>query len=190
MVSKDSSINIGNRNNFGGDTAIGENARIEKHIHDNSINYTGDRLDLTSIENFSKNITNNYDEKKVSLWAGILAGIGLIGDTISINSVLPSGTKIINFIPKFNLTFGWIIFSVCLLFLIVGIWVISAIKYKYDSTCPKCSKHYAMKESKNPAIREVRAYDGIKRTTTRNYKCKYCSYEKEASHTETIPYGN
>ncbi len=99
---KDSSIKIGDKNNFGGDTAIGENARIEKHIHDNSINYIGNKLNISSLESISKYITNNYNEKKVGLWAGISSAIGLIGDLISINSILPNNIKLINFIPKCN----------------------------------------------------------------------------------------
>src|SRR3989344_5939113 len=91
LVNKNSSIKIGNENTFGGDTAIGENARIEKHIHDSSINYSGNKLDITSIESLSKYITNNHNERKVSIWSGILTIIGLIGDLISINSILPEG---------------------------------------------------------------------------------------------------
>ncbi len=188
MANKDSSVKIGNRNSFGGDTAIGENARIEKHIHDNSINYTGNKIDFTSIENLSKYITNNYNEKKVSLWSVVVAIIGLVGDLISINSIIPGSTKIINFIPKFNLTIGWIIFSICTLLLIVGIYILSAVQHKYNSTCPKCGKHYAIKEKEHPQIREVEAHDGIKRTTTRHYYCKHCDFEKKVPHTETIPY--
>mgnify|MGYP001587402895 CR=1 FL=1 len=190
LANKDSSIRIGDSNTFGGDTAIGENAKIEKHIHDNSINYTNNKLDITFIENLSKYITNNYNERKVSLWSGIVAIIGLIGDLISINSILPESTQIINFIPKFNSTLGWIIFFICTLLLIGGIYVLSAVQYKYNSTCPKCKKHYAIKEKSNPEVREVKTYDGIKRTTTRHYFCENCDFEKKVPHTETIPYEN
>jgi glutaredoxin len=72
--------------------------------------------------------------------------------------------------------------------LIAGIYVLSVIKYKYESTCPRCKKHYAIGEKENPQIREVEAHDGIKRTTTHHYFCKYCDFEKKVPHTETIPY--
>lgn len=189
-TNKGSSVKIGDKNIFGGDTAIGENARIEKHIHDNSISYSGNKLDITSIENLSKYITNNYNERKVSLWSGLIAIIGLIGDLISINSILPGSTKLINFIPKLNLTLGWIIFSICLLLFIGGIYILSAVQHKYNSTCPKCKKHYAIKEKSNPQIREVKAHDGIKRTITRHYYCENCDFEKTVPYTETIPYEN
>ncbi|GEM_PF-3927206 len=187
-INKNSSINIGNKNLFGGDTAIGENARIEKHIHDNSINYSGNKLDITSIESISKYITNNYNERKVSIWSGIIAIIGLIGDAISINSLFSGSFKVIGFIPKFNLTLGWIIFSICFLLFVGGLYVLAAIFYKYNSTCPKCKKHYAIKEKRNPHIREVKAHEGIKRTVTRHYYCENCDYEKTSTNTETIPY--
>jgi|SRR3989344_195653 len=187
---RDSSVKIGDKNTFGGDTAIGENARIEKHIHDNSINYSGNKLDITSIESLSKYITNNHNERKVSIWSGILTIIGLIGDLISINSILPEGVKVISFIPKFNPTLGWVIFSIFFLLLIGGIYFLSAVQYKYNSTCPGCKKHYAMKEKDNPQIREVKAHDGIKRTITRYYYCQNCGFEQTVPHTETIPYQN
>lgn len=133
-------------------------------------------------------ITNNYNEKKASLWAGILAIVGLLGDLVSINSILPNSTKIINFMPKFNSTLGWILFVAFSILLIGGIYVLSAVKHKYDSTCPKCGEHYAIKEKDHPQVREVRAHDGVKRTTTRHYYCKHCDFEKKVPHTETIPY--
>ena len=188
LGNRDSSIKIGGRNSFGGDTAIGENARIEKHIHDNSISYVGNKVDFTSIESISKYITNNYNERKVSLWAGVVAILGLLGDIVSINSILPSNVNIISFIPRFNQVIGWIIFSICCLMLIGGIYILSAIKHKYDSTCPKCSTHYAVYEKDNPDIREVEAHDGVKRTVTRHYRCKNCDFEKDRKFTETIPY--
>ena len=188
MTNKNSSVKIGDGNNFGGDTVIGEGAKMEKHIHDNSISYTGNKLDFTSIENISKYITNNYNEKKVSAWAGVIAIVGLLGDFVSINSILPNSTQIINFIPKFNQTLGWIIFSICSVLLIGGIYILSAVKHKYDSTCPKCKKHYSIKEKSHPQVREVKAHDGIKRTTTRNYYCENCDFEKEVPYTETISY--
>lgn len=190
LGNEDYSIKIGNSNNFRGDTAIGENAKIEKHIHDNSINHTDNKLDLNLIENISKHITNNYNERKASLLGGILTVIGLLGDLISINSILPVGVKIISFIPKFNLKLGWIIISLCSLLLIVGIIVLSAINHKYNTTCPKCHKIYAMDEAYHPQVREVKAHDGVKRTVIRNFICKYCSYKKEFLNTETIPYEN
>ncbi len=64
----------------------------------------------------------------------------------------------------------------------------SAIRYKYDSACPKCGKHYAMQESTKPRIREVKAHDGIKKTTFRKYRCKHCGYEDEIPYAETISY--
>jgi hypothetical protein len=183
-----SSVKIGDGNNFGGDTAIGENARIEKHIHDNSIRYIGNKSDFTSIESLSKYITTNYNEKKVSVWAGILAIIGLLGDFISINSILPKSINLITFIPRFNSTWAWAIFSLCIILLLGGIYVLSAVKYKYDSTCPKCQKHYSMKETAHPQVREVKAQDGLKRTTVRTFRCQSCGHEEKNLYTETIPY--
>ena len=187
-INRDSSVKVGDGNKFHGDTAIGKNAKIEKHIHDNSVNYTGNKLDFTSIESVSKYITNNYNEKKVSVWAGVVAIVGLIGDVISVNSILPGTTKAITFIPNFNSVFGWIIFSFCLLLLIVEIYILSAVKHKYDSTCQKCKEQYSIGEKSHPEIREVPAHDGIKKTTIRHYYCKNCDFEKKVPYTETIPY--
>ncbi len=190
MANKNSSVKIGDGNNFRGDTVIGEGAKMEKHIHDNSISYTGNKLDFTLIENLSKYMTNNYNEQKVSLWAGALAIIGLLGDFISINSILPNTIKMINFMPKFNSTVGWIIFIACSILLIVGFYILSAVKHKYDSTCPKCKEHYSIMEKEHPQVREVESHDGIKKTTTRYYYCKNqnCDFEKKVPYTETIPY--
>ena len=47
-----------------------------------------------------------------------------------------------------------------------------------------------IREKSNPEVREVKAHDGIKRTTTCHYFCENCYFEKKVPHTETIPYEN
>ncbi|MBS3168503.1 hypothetical protein J4216_05220, partial [Candidatus Woesearchaeota archaeon] len=113
-------------------------------------------------------------------------------------------------ITGFKLTLGnrellWGIFSnisqqysililvVGFLVIILGISILILVQYKYDSQCPNplCKKHYGLIESRNPIINEVKAHDGLKRTTKRFYKCKFCQQDYNPhAITETIPYKN
>lgn len=185
-----SSVKIGDKNRFQGDTAIGDNARIIKNkiINDNSIKYHGDKIDVSNIESLSLFITSRFDEKKATIWS-ILSGLGgLVGILLFINSFMTGELKLISYFPKFSYNIGLTGTIISSIFLIGGLIIFSAINYKYESQCPKCEKHYSIREVGTPKVREVDARDGTKRTTTRFYKCDNCDFTDKKSKTETIPY--
>jgi len=79
-INHDSSIKMGSNNIFGGDSAIGENAKIIKNqnINVNSVTYDIDKEDVAFVEKASMLILNKYGDNKIT-WGGAISLIaGLI----------------------------------------------------------------------------------------------------------------
>lgn len=188
--SHNSSVNVGSKNKFGGDTAIGNRAKIIKknYVQDNSIRYDGEKIDVTNIEKLSVFITSRFDEKKATKWS-VLSGLGgLVGIIFFVNSIFTGELKLIKYLPKFGFNIGLTGMIISSLLFLAGIIVYSAINYKYESQCPKCGKHYAYKPVGVPKVREVDARDGTKRTETQLYRCENCGHRDKKSETITLPY--
>ncbi len=189
---RDSSIRIGSKNKFQGDTVIGDHAKIvkKKIVHDSSINYPIGKIDVTNLEKSSIWIINKYGEKKPIVVGVISMSTSIITILSGLNSLLENN-KLISWFPSWlTIPSNYAIYVLIVGFVLLsfGAYLLSLVHYKYDSQCLKCKKHYAMREVGTPNVREVKALDGIKRTTTREHKCRYCSFFKKTAHIETVPY--
>lgn len=177
-INHNSSIKIGSRNIFKGDSAIGENAKIIKsqYIIDNSTTYDVDMENVAFLEKTSILVINKYGEKKLTLIGVISLIAGLITIFEGVDSVL--GKKFIfSWLPEWISTapqnFGTPLIVVGLMLSFFGGFLIYLVQYKYDSRCPKCNRFYALKEVGEPQAREVEVRGGLRKTITRTYKCKY-----------------
>jgi len=138
-IRDDSSIKIGSNNNFGGDSAIGENAKIIKnfqYVADNSVTYDVDMENVAFLEKASVEIINKYGEKKttfagvISLISGLITIFGGIDSILGKNHVFSWLPDWIPTLPqKFSLYF---LFGGLILFLFGGL-LISLVRYKHDS---------------------------------------------------------
>ena len=186
--SEDSSINIGDGNTFR-ETVIGKYAKIEKHIQqDKSVTYSENKTNFTIIENCSIKLIEKCGEKKPLIFGVVSSISGIITIVVGFNSFLKdinnlsyTGSSIFNLFANKSIIIG-------LFLLIIGLCIISLIEYKYKSQCPKCKKYYTFKDFKDPIIREVKAHDGVKKTTTHFLRCNNCKFKDTISNTTTIPF--
>ncbi|PIU62161.1 hypothetical protein COS83_02895 [archaeon CG07_land_8_20_14_0_80_38_8] len=174
--------------------AIGKNIKqninvdYKNIVKTNDVKYPTSKVNVANLEKFSKWIINKYGERKPIIVGGILALLGLSGILFSLNSI---SDIFFSFLPSWfkapsDIAVPFIVISVIIFGL--GCYLLSLIQYKYESKCPKCNTFYALEEIGVPAVRQVKAHDGVKKTTTRHYKCKFCDFTKSEPFTETIPY--
>lgn len=168
-----SSINIGSKNKFEGDTVIGHDIKIVKNVVDNSVEYEVDVEDVTVLQKISPYLIERYGKKKIG-FIGIISLIsGLIGIFTWINSITPN-IKLIPYLPIVPNTYSkWFLYLIIFL-LAFGIILLAIIQYHTSTKCKKCNKEYAYEEVGTPTVREVETLDGIRRVTTRSYECKFC----------------
>jgi len=182
-INHDSSIKMGSNNIFGGDSAIGENAKIIKNqnINVNSVTYDIDKEDVAFVEKASMLILNKYGDNKIT-WGGAISLIaGLITIFDGFGSILDRSNGFSwmpGWIPTAPREFGNYVIIIGFILIVVGGFLLSLVRYKHDSQCPACKRFYALKEMGEPKGRDVKLIDGIRRTIIRTYRCRYddCGY--------------
>ncbi|MFH1332976.1 MAG: hypothetical protein ABIH53_01930 [archaeon] len=189
LFGKNNPPTIAMRDNYGQVAHInGHNAQLHQHQHqhiDKSVTYDIDKHDTTVVENLSIFVTNRYGEKKPTILGAISTLVGLLEMWFSIKSVFPLFG--FDWIPTINANLANGLFIMGLVLLVFGIFLIILVQYKHESRCQKCGKFYAMKETGEPTAKEVHVKDGIRRTTYREYTCKYCGNKKNEKYLEFIP---
>lgn len=95
--------------------------------------------------------------------------------------------KIFSWLPSLPKSWSTPLLIVSIILIFIGGTLLSLVNYKYDSKCRKCGKFYALRESEEPKVREVKARGGIIETTTRTYKCKNCGNIEVKKFNEFIP---
>lgn len=151
-------------------------------MSDGSIRYEGDKIDTFIIKKLSIFFINILGERRVKL-------IGLISTIIGIIDIIAWILSIsYQVIPISYNEYTFYVVGFGFLLVVIGLFFLKMYKYKHESKCPKCKKDYAMDEHKDPYVKDIETSDGIRRTTTRFYKCKYCGYEETVVEKELIPY--
>ncbi|MCK4795872.1 MAG: hypothetical protein KAT05_00750 [Spirochaetes bacterium] len=181
------SAEIRSNNEFKGDTVIGQNSKIEKnkYVIDNSVEYNIDKKNVIFTERASIYLTNTIGEKKVRISGVISLIAGLIQIFTWLNSLVPD-IKIIPYMPAISNSMAtWLLYS-GLAFLLIGGLLLRVLKYHSSSQCKNCKKHYAYKEIGTPTIKELGTSKGIRKTTTRYYKCKFCGDKDVSEYTVFI----
>ncbi len=156
---------------------------------DNSKIYTVDKIDMSTHESHSIFIINKFGEKKPLIFGVVTFIAGIFTIITGLNSLMPD-INIFSWVPLWlavSPNFAPYSIAIGILLASLGGYLISLIQYKYDSQCPKCKKHYGMEEIGKPKVRETETKEGLRRTTTRAYKCKFCNYEKTKDYNDFIP---
>lgn len=147
-----------------------------------SATYNGDVRNIFLLEKSSIFFINLLGEKKVKyigLLSTILGIIDVIGWIVSITNRI---------IPMTYNGYTFYVVGLGIILIIIGIIFLKMHSYKIQSKCSKCNKDYSMQEFKDPNVKEVETSEGVRKTTTRFYKCKYCGYEDTDVEKELIPY--
>lgn len=139
-INNDSSIKIGSNNNFGGDSAIGENAKIIKNVQifkDNSVTYDVDMENNTILEKVSVVVINKYGEKKTTFAGAISLISGLFSIFVGIDSFIGKNhvlSWLPDWIPTLPQKFSIYFLVVGLILFLCGVFLISLVRYKHDSS--------------------------------------------------------
>ena len=135
-------------------------------IKDNSraVTYEVDKEDVDTLEWWSKFLIGRIGERRTKLTTLISGLLGILSTLSSIYKVpeLPTAAAVYPIYAAF-------------VFFLVAVGFGAALRYRIDSRCVKCNTFYAMKEIGEPVQRDVKVKGGIRRTTTRLYKCAKCS---------------
>lgn len=177
---------VGSHNKAGRDNNnAGRDNKIDnsKHYYSRGkVVYRGFKQDNTLVEFLCKNVLEKLGVKKTIGIGGIAALGGVIGFFTGLNSifVVPNGFKVFSWLPQVasgafaaNLTVGSFIL------MLAGSTLLGLYEYKKSTTCPDCGKFYALKESKDPLVKETEVRDGTLVETMRYYKCSSCGHDLE-----------
>jgi hypothetical protein len=137
------------------------------------------------IEKLAPLFISRFDESKT-----ILLGfsVAILGFLISSSPFLFFSDNNLSIIPddagyklEFTFLFGYFL-------VIIAALILSIVLIGNHTKCKKCNKDFGYKEVKRPLIEETRCSDGIRKKTTRYYKCQYCGDEKNVPMERTIKY--
>ncbi len=171
----DSSIKIGDKNKIE-DAVIGQHIdtiNIIKNIPDNSVKYEVDKEDVTFLRNISPYLIGRYGKKKIGFTGGISLILSVIGILTGFNSTTPN-VKLYPYLPAVPNSYANSVLILSFVFLALGIILFAVIQYHTSSQCRKCNQEYAYEEVGTPTVKEVKTSEGIRKVTTRTYKCKFC----------------
>jgi hypothetical protein len=182
-----SSIKIGDKNNIEG-AVIGQNIKnvnIIKNTPDNSVNYEGDKEDVTFLKNISQYLIGRFGKKKIGFGGAISLIFGVIGILTGFNSTVPN-VKMYPYLPSISNPYANSLLILSFVFLALGAILFSAIQYHASSQCKECNKEYAYEEVGTPTVKEIKTSEGIRKITTRTYKCKFCGDEDVRKDSDLI----
>lgn len=169
----DSSIEIGDENEFKGDTVIGRDITFVKTTPDNSVNYEVDTEDVTVLRKISPYLIGRYGKKRIG-FTGIISLIsGFIGIFTWINSITPN-VKLYSYLPAVPGAYANWVLILGIGFLFGGVLLLNAMQYHTSTQCKKCNKDFAYEEVGTATVKEVETTEGIRRVTTRTYECRFC----------------
>jgi len=145
-----------------GDKIIGTSSKIYKVNKENVI-----------IEKIiAPHLINNYGKKKVGIVGVITSIAGLIAIFTWVNSI--SFGKVFSYLPAFPESVSKFVLVFGIILLLVGILLLNAVNYHSSTKCKKCGKDFAYEEIEYPVRQDTETKEGIWRTETRTYECKYC----------------
>lgn len=181
----DSSVKIGDENIIQGDIAIGEGAKVIKPqiTVDSSRTYEVDQVDVTLEQTIAPKLINKYGRRKVGI-AGILSIVASIITIVSgyksliyDSSVSSNFPSFFDWVPSLSKDFGMYIIGIGVILLFIGAYLFKILEYHVSTQCEKCDKEFAYEEVGTPSVRDVETREGIRRTTTRQYKCRFCGHK-------------
>lgn len=181
----DSSIKIGSNNEFDGDTAIGHNVNIIKNVNisDNSVNYKTTKENVFIFQK-AYFLINKYGEKNIGIIGLINLSASMITMLVWINSNFPNGV-ISPYLPVVSDKVATLLLFLWIGLLLIGSFFIGLVQYSTSSKCENCKKKQAYEEI-NSNIREINTSEGLRKITSRDYKCMSCGHEVTRESNELI----
>ncbi|MBS3158382.1 hypothetical protein J4206_03780 [Candidatus Woesearchaeota archaeon] len=165
ILSNSSYINAGNLNNSN---------IINHNIIDNAKRYNISKREISFIKNLSINLINRFGEKKLKVIAIISFIVSVITYISGIATTIPEVFHPPQWLPKISIDWMPYIMLLPTLLLGLGVFLVTIVKYKYESRCTNCKEFYALEEVGDADVKEVEAYEGVHQTITRTYKCNKC----------------
>lgn len=145
-----------------GDVYVGsENEQIAKKIK-----YKGERQNNFILENVSIKLTNNFTDLQI----GLTGSLSVIGSFITIWAEI-NGLYGVTF-PQYAMYIG-------IAFAFLGVFLLSALAYKYKRKCPECGELYGLEEYKDPDVEKIEEKKGTRIITERHFKCQECGHTED-----------
>lgn len=181
----DSSIKIGSNNEFDGDTTIGHNVNIVKNINvsDNSVNYKTTKENVFIFQK-AYFLIDRYGEKNIRIVGLINLSASIITMLVWINSIF-SNEVTSPYLPVVSDKVATLLLFLWIGLLLIGLFFIALVQYSTSSKCENCKKKQAYEEI-NSNIREINTSEGLRKITSRDYKCIFCGHEVTRESNELI----
>lgn len=146
--------------------------------------YEGDKINSMIDGILAPILIRKLGVGKTGIMGGILSLTSLFTMFLSLNSF---GTeKIFDFLPIIPTNYTSSVIIVSAVFLLIGFLFFSSLSYYYKTKCKKCGRDFALKEIKDPIVRDTETREGLRRTIHRYYKCMYCGVETAKKSKYTI----
>lgn len=152
------------------------NVSYQNISQENAAYYDGDRNDVQLIEWLSIFIIKHLGESRARR-GGV--GATLVGILLAM-SYAYGFPAMLSFLSIYQ-------FYVAILLVLLGVVLLASVMYRHDSRCPNCKEFYALKEKKDPSVREVTTRDGVRRKITRTLTCKACNAGVTRVEKQLIP---
>lgn len=123
----------------------------------------------------SKILHRYVGDRSATAVAGLSTGLGILG-------ILPELLQKPASLLSISIPLFWA--SVCLI--VVGLGTRSALKYKAKRTCAECRSHYALEETRDAEVEDIEVKEGVRRKTSRFFKCVSCGFEEVRTDRELI----
>mgnify|MGYP001264868801 CR=1 FL=1 len=175
--SLNSSIKIDSSNKFGNGTVIGHNNKVTIN-QNNTVEYQGDKEDSFVLKRVSPYLIKKYGEKNIRF-------SGLISLTSGLITIL-SWFGIFPFVSNFKFIHSSFFFYLGMFLFLVASLLLGISSYYESRKCKRCNREFAYEEYKDPSIQEIKTSKGVRRMTTRYYKCKFCGNEDTKNIKETV----
>ncbi len=146
--------------------------------------YDGEPINTILDDTLAPIIIRNFGIIKSIIASVIFMLAGIISIFSSLNSF--TNEKYFDFLPSFPPNSIYLIIIISIFFFLIGYLFISSLYYYYRTKCKKCGEDFALKEYKDPLVHETTIRDGLRKTTWRYYKCKFCGDETTKKSKITI----
>lgn len=172
------STKIDSNNKFGNGTVIGNNNKVTINQNSNTVEYQGDKKNSFVFKRISPFLIDKYGEKNIRI-SGL---ISLISSLITIFSWL----GVFPFISQFEVIHSSLFFYFGISLFLAAFLLLGTASYYKSRLCKKCNREFAYEEYKDPSVQEIKTSKGVRRITTRYYRCKFCGNEDIKDIKETI----
>ncbi|HWH08667.1 MAG TPA: hypothetical protein VNX21_05665 [Candidatus Thermoplasmatota archaeon] len=146
--------------------------------HDNAVTYEVEKEDVDFQVQLSRLLTQTLGEKKAQATAIAALATGVLSVFLG---MLQPQAGVVQMAPSSALL------GTGAALLVMGILLWWSVKFRRTTRCEACRAYYALREVGEGQVREVRTSEGIRKTTTRTYRCSRCSQIVTRKVAEVVP---